>query len=101
MLIYLTDRNRHLEWLADDINIALADARHWLGETFSQLGDIQQQVIAEMAFQLGWHGLTEFKQMRAALVAHNVGLAADEGLRSMWASQTPQRAKELMDLLRG
>jgi len=101
VLDYITDRERHAQWLEDDIEIAIKGARDWLGDAFTQLSEPAQRVIVEMAYQLGGAGLAKFVQMRAALVAFNMGLAADCGLNSKWATQTPHRAKELMATLRG
>jgi len=101
VLDHITDAQRHSEWLDADLEIATKDARAWLGDTFEQLSDTAQRVVVEMAYQLGGGGLSKFVQMRAALVALNMGLAAACGLNSKWATQTPQRAKELMALLKG
>lgn len=96
LLDWLTDTQRHDNWLTDDISSAVAEAQAWLGATFAQLNDRQQNVIAEMAYQLGQHGLSKFVAMKAALVAGDFRTAAVEGLDSAWAKQTPERANELM-----
>lgn len=58
------------------------------------------EVVYEMAYQLGVPGFLKFKNMITALVGNNYKLAADEGMDSLWAKQTPNRAKKLMDRLR-
>lgn len=58
-------------------------------------------VLTEMVFQLGMSGLNKFKKMWAALEEGNYTTAAAEGLDSLWAKQTPGRAEELMNIVRG
>lgn len=57
-------------------------------------------VVYEMAYQLGVPRFMKFQKMITALVGNNYELAADEGMDSLWAKQTPNRAKKLMDRLR-
>ena len=58
-------------------------------------------VLTEMSFQMGFHGVLNFKKMLAALTDKNYALAADEMLDSRWAKQTPGRAQEMSDIIRG
>lgn len=60
-----------------------------------------QQVLINMGFQLGINGLMAFRRTLALLDARNYKSAADEMLNSMWAKQTPGRAKELAQIVRG
>jgi lysozyme len=99
LLTYLTDRDRHSEWLTEDVNSAIAVAKQWLGPVLPTLSDARQRVVVEMAYQLG-NRLHGFTLMKAALEAHDYDRAADEGLRSRWSMQTPKRARELMAILR-
>lgn len=69
----------------------------WLNQRDPELID----VLCEMAFQLGWGGLHKFQKMFAALKEGAYATAADEGLDSQWARQTPKRAKALMTIVRG
>ena len=57
-------------------------------------------VLTEMSFQMGFHGVLNFKKMLAALDADDYALAADEMLDSRWAKQTPGRAQEMSDIIR-
>jgi lysozyme len=62
---------------------------------FLVLNEPRQEVIINMAYNLGMTGLLGFKRMIAALNAHNYSLAADEMLDSRWARQVGRRADEL------
>lgn len=56
----------------------------------------RQQILIEMAYQMGGRGLMEFKRFLAALKEGNFSLASDEMLDSSWArDHTPARAKRL------
>lgn len=59
-----------------------------------------QKALVNMAFQLGMDGLLNFKKMIAALENGDYVKAAEEGLDSRWAQQTPNRAKEVTDMIR-
>ena len=56
--------------------------------------------LANMVYQLGPTKLANFKQTMAAIARQDWSAAADEGLNSRWAKQTPQRANKMMDRIR-
>jgi lysozyme len=60
------------------------------------LNEVRRAVLMSMAYQLGVDGLADFKKMRAAIELGEFALAAKEGLDSLWAKQTPARAKRHM-----
>ena len=60
----------------------------------------RQDVLINMAFQMGVNGLLKFKNMIRALDDRNYSLAAKEMLDSLWAKQTPERAKRLARQMR-
>lgn len=64
------------------------------------LSDVRQNVLYNMAFQLGVNGLLGFKRTLAHIKAGRYAEAADELLNSKWASQTPNRATELSTRMR-
>lgn len=47
----------------------------------------RQDCLVEMAFNLGFEGLLEFKGMIAAIINHDYQKAADEMRNSLWARQ--------------
>lgn len=66
----------------------------------SQPEEVQQALIS-MAYQLGVDGLLKFHNTLAMLQAGDRVGAADNAMKSKWASQTPSRAKRVTDLIRG
>jgi lysozyme len=64
---------------------------------FSGLNDARKAVLINMGYQLGVSGLFKFKKMIAALDRKEYELAAKEMLDSLYAKQTPRRAKELSE----
>lgn len=57
-------------------------------------------VLTEMVFQLGIYGVLQFRHTLQALQSGKYSEAADAILSSAWAKQTPERVKELSDILR-
>jgi len=84
--------------LSNDIRIAV-DICLKLFQNFKMLGDIRQEILVEMAFQLGESGLSKFKKMIKAVTAWDFKTAAKEGRNSKWYKQVPKRAEELMQIL--
>ena len=59
-----------------------------------------QGVLVNMSYQMGLSGVSKFKKALHAMQMFQWKLAADEMLDSRWAKQTPNRAKELSDIIR-
>lgn len=59
-----------------------------------------QDVLIEMAYQMGVKGLLNFVNMFHALNNKDYKMAADEMLDSRWYEQTPKRAEELAEIIR-
>ena len=59
-----------------------------------------QNILIEMIFQMGKNGVSKFRNMIKALRGHNYSLASSEMLDSLWAKQTPNRAKKLSNLMK-
>ena len=59
-----------------------------------------REVLLEMAYQMGVSGVSKFKKALHAMQMFQWKIAADELLDSRWAKQTPNRAKELSDIIR-
>lgn len=76
---------------------ALLDRHPWMN---NQPEDVQR-ALANMAYQMGVGGVSNFKNMLSALQSGDRELAAREALDSRWATQTPERAKRVTDLMRG
>lgn len=64
---------------------------------FQSCNEVRQAVLVSMAFQLG--SLHDWTHFRAALASGDYAMAAAAGLDSLWAKQTPKRAKRQMQML--
>ena len=59
-----------------------------------------QGVLVEMAYQMGLSSVLKFRLALKYMENQNWERAADEMLMSKWHRQTPQRAKELSNIIR-
>ena len=59
-----------------------------------------QGILVEMSYQMGLSNVSKFKKALHAMQMLQWRKAADEMLDSKWAKQTPNRAKELSDIIR-
>ncbi len=66
-------------------------------EWWLQLDQVRQEVIANMAFNMGLNGLLLFKHMIAAIRIKDYRTAAEEMGKSLWAKQVGKRAARLRD----
>ncbi|WP_036591240.1 glycoside hydrolase family protein [Oceanospirillum maris] len=84
--------------LANDVDDVLKRLQEV--SVFNQLDTARQAVLANMAFQLGFSGLSKFRRMWAALETEHYDQAAMEMMNSRWAVQTPNRAYQLSVMMR-
>ena len=85
--------------LANDVN-GVYEALNRAIPSFKQLNDARQGVLLNMAFQMGTHGLMQFKSTLNLIELGDYNAAADNMLKSLWANQTPNRAKEMATQMR-
>ena len=86
--------------LGEDLEGAITDARSLVPD-FDDLDDRRQEVLVEMAFNLGRAGLASFKRMLSAVKRRDYQSAADEMLNSVWRRQVGVRAEALAERMRG
>jgi lysozyme len=67
---------------------------------WTRLDDVRQDVIAELAFNIGVHALLGFKVTLAAVQAGDYANASAAMLISRWASQVGARATRLAAMMR-
>ena len=60
-----------------------------------------KDVVIEMCYQLGVGGFSKFKKTISYLQNKQFKDASEEMLDSLWAKQTPNRAKSLSDIVKG
>ena len=69
-------------------------------DEYLALDPVRQTVIANMAFNLGFYGLMQFKRMWAAIGRGDYTEASKQMLSSKWARQVGTRAVELSEIMR-
>lgn len=74
----------------------LVDILPWV----KTLDDARQNVLTNMAFQLGVGGLLKFKKTLLLIKDRKYEQASIEMLDSTWAKQTPERAKRLAKIMK-
>ena len=78
------------------LHLKLLDDLDWYKDMPPEI----QGVIIEMCFQIGFSGVMKFRKMIANMQDKNWKEASKEMLDSLWAKQTPNRAKELSEEMR-
>lgn len=86
--------------LEDDIAYTEAQLHKVIPYWHEFLTAERQNVILEMAFQLGAKGVKNFKLMWIAIKAEDFDTAAIEMIDSQWSKQTPKRAEALAERMR-
>jgi lysozyme len=64
---------------------------------FKGMDEARKGVLVNMSFQMGVEGLKAFKNTLASVANGLYEKAAAQMLESLWASQTPERAKRLSE----
>ena len=82
-------------WLERDIEIAITDAMMVAGGAWYGLNSVRQNVLVNMAFNMGRGTLAKFKKMLKAIADGDFDEAAVQMLDSRWARQVKGRAKRL------
>ena len=85
-----------LSMLMGDVYGACIDAQG-LFSNFNSISYDRQEVLVNMAFNLGRTGLSRFVKMRAAIAAGDFNRAALEMANSNWYHQVGDRAKRLVN----
>jgi lysozyme len=85
--------------LDNDINTAFKFCQSRIA-CFGALNDVRQNVVVEMAFNLGGPKLLQFTQMLTALERADFAEASKQMLDSAWAKEVGDRAVELAKLMK-
>ncbi len=83
----------------EDIEAAVSDARRYV-PNFDELPNEAKLVVTNMAFNLGYNRLSQFKKLRQALINENYEEAAKEMENSRWYHQVGNRSRELVRVMR-
>jgi lysozyme len=93
------DEETAVRWLMEELEGKRAGLLGAPG--FKEADDVRQDVLVEMAYQLGVRGCRSFKRMWAAVERQDWWAAASEMLDSKWAREdSPRRAVELATRMR-
>jgi lysozyme len=85
--------------LKHDLERALTAVRFVIFD-YDELDEVRQEVLVNMAFNLGRNGLAGFRKMRLALTSRDYEEAAVQMLDSKWADQVGDRSAELAERMR-
>ena len=85
----------------EDYQIAHDNAQDLIEDENIPFHPTVESILIEMSFQLGGPRLKKFVKFIEALKFERYGTAADEMMDSRWAKQTPSRAHELSEIIRG
>ena len=86
------------KWLIQDIEDLQKRIASTFGWFFNSPEDVKD-VVTNMCYQLGIKGFSCFKKSIYLLETEQYQEASIEVLDSLWARQTPNRAKELSEIL--
>lgn len=84
--------------LRQDVLVSIEDARA-VCPCFDSLSPPRKVVLANMAFNLGRHRLSKFVNTLRFICAGDYKQAALNMLKSKWATQVGQRARELANMM--
>ena len=93
-------RDEAMVLLENDL-VGATDSARRLFPTFDQLNDERQEVLVNMAFNLGEWKLSTFTKLRRAVTSEDWHKASLEMLNSRWAEQVGARARELASQMEG
>lgn len=69
-------------------------------EWFNNLNEARRTIVVSMCYQIGFTGVMKFRKMIAALQDNDWDAAEKQALDSLWARQTPKRARRHAEVLR-
>ena len=83
------------EWLAREIKqkISCINSNANTKAAYNKASNYRKAILVSMAFQLGCNGLAGFKKTLSYMAKGKWAAASAEMLDSLWARQTPNRAK--------
>jgi GH24 family phage-related lysozyme (muramidase) len=70
-------------------------------DKWKKLSNERRGVLSRMVYQMGTEGVAKFEKTLGAIASEDYAGAADEMLRSKWYKQTPERAFEESEIMRG
>lgn len=93
-------REQAEEWFAEDYARAETAAGDALGPSWFAIGEVRRAALTDMAFQMGGTRFRSFRSMLSYLRMADYEAAALECLDSLYARQTPERARKVSEMIR-
>ena len=89
-------------WLQQFVNVVINNCRlnPVINSALQQCNPARADILYSMAYQMGINGLAGFKSMLLLASNGDFAGAADNMLNSLWARQTPNRARRHAAVLR-
>lgn len=89
-------------WKSDIIAKKLQQMRtvSVINAALSQCNDARSDILVSMAYQMGVNGLADFTTTLGLITQQNFVAAGDNMLKSLWARQTPGRARRHAEVMR-
>lgn len=87
-----------MQMLEEDIDIVLNELKQKL-PWFDEMPEVVQECLVDLGFNLGVPRLMQFQLTLGFLQAHKWQEAAEELLRSRYATQVPNRANEIAEMI--
>lgn len=89
-------------WLESFVNATMVkmNANPSIVAAMKACNPARRDILISMAYQMGVNGLAGFKNTLAMVAAGNYAGAANGMLSSLWAKQTPARAKRHAEVMR-
>ena len=87
-----------MQMLEEDIDIVIDELKQNL-PWFDDMPEVVQECLCDLGFNLGVPRLLSFKLTLGLLQGHQFEKAAEELLRSRYATQVPNRANEIAELI--
>lgn len=92
--------NDEIEYLLQNDVTECFSRLHTTYPWFQNLNDIRQEVLVNMCFNLGFYGLSKFKNTLAFIEAGDYEQASINMLKSLWARQVGNRAVRLATMMK-
>ena len=96
---YTTNECNELGWVERCVK-EIQDELKDLIAVFTKLDSVRQAVLINMAYQLGVVGLCKFQKTIGLIEDCFFEAASKEMLSSLWASQTPERAGRMANMMK-
>ena len=87
-----------MQMLDEDIDIVITELKQNL-PWFDDMPEVVQECLVDLGFNLGVPRLMQFQLTLGFLQAHKFQEAAEELLRSRYATQVPNRANEIAEMI--